>query len=57
MVDDNDDIFKLPYEEILDAGYPMLKYEPEFYDFIDDGKLVETMKNIVEEWNQELKKG
>ncbi len=56
MVEDNDYFFGLTYNEIMDTGYSMLKYEPEFYDFIEDGKLVETMKKIAEEWNQEIKK-
>ena len=56
MVENNDNFFCLTYDEIMDAGYDMLKYEPDVYDFIEDGKLVETMKNIVEEWNQEIKK-
>ena len=56
MVENNDNFFCLTYDEIMDAGYDMLKYEAEPWLFIEDGKLIETMKNIVEEWNQEINK-
>ena len=56
MVENNDNLVQSILDDILDAGYHMMKYEPEYYDFIEDGRLMEVLKNIAEEWALEIKK-